>query len=91
MTFVQLIEFICDRIARCDEDSVSDDGMPNENLTAEDYYKYMEPDIGYDIPKVLRSMIINTIEYIMDNNKYIRGILQKKEMELKEYVKVKEK
>jgi len=90
MTLIQLIEFISDRMARCEEESVTDDGLPKK-LSTEDYYNFMKGDFGVELSDTFHDVIMNTIECIIDNNKYIKGILQKKEMELQEYVKVKEK
>lgn len=90
MTLIQLIEFISDRMARCEEESITDDGLPM-NLSAEDYFNFMKEDFGMELSEELHSIVMNTIECIIDNNKYIKGMLMKKEMELQEYVKVKEK
>ena len=90
MTMIQLIEFIADRMARCEEESVTEDGRPKE-ISFEDYYNFMKGDLGDDVPDALQSIILNTIQCIIDNNKYTAGMLKKKGMELEEYVKVKEK
>lgn len=91
MTLIQLIEFISDRMARCEEESATDENGVPMKFSSEDYYNFMKDDFGIELSDDFRKVIMNTIECITDNNKYIRGMLMKKEMELQEYVEVKEK
>lgn len=82
MNLVQLMEFICDGMATFEEDVIKskDDGNTMVDLEPKDYYDAVLERIPEDTPEVVKDMIQNTIDYIVDKNSAIKRMIEKREM-----------
>ncbi len=88
MNLVQLFEYICDKMSRLEEERGIKLGEKS-NITKEDYINAVTAEFG-ELSEGFAALISNTVEYIMDANKYTKAILERKDMEIADYVKTKE-
>ena len=77
MNIIQLIEYICEKMASLEEARVSvDEVMPD--ISVEDYKKAVLS--GIDVSSVeLMTLIENTIGYIANRNQYIKAMIERAE------------
>ena len=78
MNLVQIMELICDSMARYEETKTSD-GNRVISINPEDYYDYVLAVFPEDIPELLQSLVKNTIDYIVDKNSVIKKMIEKRE------------
>lgn len=80
MNLVQLIELICDNMAALEERiSNPNNGDTEVKLNPEDYYDAALERIPEDTPDIVKDMIRNTVDYIVDKNAVIKGMIEKRE------------
>lgn len=89
MNLNQLIEFICDKMAKYEEmypQQLGDDAIIF-NATVREYTDYVLSYFDKKLPDVLNNLIENTIAWMVDSVGYTKSLFERKEMEINDYVK----
>ena len=78
MNMAQIIELICERMALYEE-TILENGNTILSIEPDRYYEFVLLGFPEDMPDIIKDIVRNTIDYIVDKNSVIKKMIEKRE------------